>query len=108
LLLRSFADDTEEIARFAAVLGIVGVVDVPIIIISVRLWRTIHPAVLLTRQGEHGLEDPRMVATLLVSLGAFTIMFVWLLWVRLATLRLRSRVATLRRDLALLEAGAHL
>ena len=28
--------------------------------------------------------------------------------VRLATLRLRARVATLRRDLALLEAGAHL
>jgi hypothetical protein len=50
-------------------------------------------------------SDP---AQLLVSLGAFTIMFVWLLWVRLATLRLRSRVATLRRDLALLEAGAHL
>jgi heme exporter protein C len=108
LLLRAFADDTDEIARFAAVLGIVGVLDVPIVIISVRLWRTIHPAVLLTRQGEHGLEDPRMVATLLVSLGAFTILFVWLLWLRLATLRLRTRVAALRKDLALLElAGAH-
>ena len=107
LLLRAFADDSDEIARFAAVLGIVGVVDVPVIIISVRLWRTIHPAVLLTRQGEHGLEDPRMIATLLVSLGAFTIMFIWLLWLRLSTLRLSTRVATLRKDLALLEAGAH-
>jgi heme exporter protein C len=103
LLLRAFADDTEDIARFAAVLGIVGVLDVPIIIISVRLWRTIHPAVLLTRQGEHGLQDPRMVATLLVSLGAFTIMFVWLLWMRVATLRLRTRITRLRRDLALRE-----
>ncbi len=108
LLLRAFADDTEDIARFAAVLGIVGVLDVPIIIISVRLWRTIHPAVLLTRQGEHGLQDPRMVATLLVSLGAFTIMFVWLLWMRIATLRLRTRITRVRRDLALLElAEAH-
>jgi heme exporter protein C len=107
LLLRAFAGDSEEVARFAAVLGIVGVLDVPVIIISVRLWRTIHPAVLLTRQGEHGLEDPRMVATLLVSLGAFTIMFVWLLWLRLSTLRLRTRVRVLRRNLALLEAGAY-
>jgi heme exporter protein C len=108
LLLRAFAEDTDEIARFAAVLGIVGVLDVPVVIISVRLWRTIHPAVLLTRQGEHGLEDPRMVATLLVSLGAFTILFVWLLWLRLSTLRLRTRLGALRKDLALLElAGAH-
>jgi heme exporter protein C len=108
LLLRAFADDTDEVARFAAVLGIVGVLDIPIIIVSVRLWRTIHPAVLLTRQGEHGLEDPRMVATLLVSLAAFTVLFVWLLWLRLGTLRLRARLAKLRKDLALIEtAGAH-
>ncbi len=107
LLLRAFADDTDEVARFAAVLGIVGVLDVPIIIISVRLWRTIHPAVLLTRQGEHGLQDSRMVATLLVSLGAFTILFVWLLWLRVVTLRMRTRLSSLRKDLALRErAGA--
>lgn len=107
LLLRAFADDTDEVARFAAVLGIVGVLDIPIIIISVRLWRTIHPAVLLTRQGEHGLQDPRMVATLLVSLGAFTIVFVWLLWLRVVTLRMHTRLASLRKDLALRElAGA--
>jgi hypothetical protein len=49
-----------------------------------------------------------MVATLLVSLGAFTILFVWLLWLRLSTLRLRTRLGALRKDLALLElAGAH-
>jgi heme exporter protein C len=106
LLLRAFADDTDEIARFAAVLGIVGVVDVPVVIVSVRLWRTIHPAVLLTRQGEHGLEDPRMIATLLVAMGAFTIVFVWLLWMRLATLRLRTRIGVLRRNLALLHVEA--
>lgn len=106
LLLRAFADDTEDVARFAAVLGIIGVADVPVIIVSVRLWRTIHPAVLLTRQHEHGLEDPRMIATLLVAMLAFTILFVWLLWLRLATLRLGSRVARLRRDLALIHAGA--
>src|SRR5579884_1718512 len=35
LLLRAFADDSDEVARFAAVLGIVGVLDIPIIIVSV-------------------------------------------------------------------------
>jgi heme exporter protein C len=107
LMLRAFAGDNPEIARFAAVIGIVGVVDVPVIIVSVRLWRTIHPAVLLTRQGEHGLQDPRMIATLLVALGAFTLLFIWLLWMRLRTLRTASRIAVLRRRLALMavEAG---
>src|SRR5215813_8118028 len=79
LMLRAVADDTPEVARFGAVIGIVAALDVPVVIVSVRLWRTIHPAVLVTRQGGHGLEDPRMVVTLLVSLAAFTILFVWLL-----------------------------
>ena len=106
LLLRAFAGDSPEVARFAAVIGIVGVVDVPVIIVSVRLWRTIHPAVLLTRQGGHGLQDPRMIATLLVALGAFSLLFVWLLWLRLRTLRLGSKIASARRRLALYELEA--
>lgn len=102
LVLRNLADDTPQVARFAAVFGLAAVIDVPVIIISVRLWRTIHPAVLLTRSGEHGLQDPRMIATLLVATLAFTVMFTWLLMLRFQLLRDRSRVFSLRRDLALL------
>src|SRR5271169_137055 len=92
LMLRAMADDTPQVARFAAVIGIVAAADVPVVVVSVRLWRTIHPAVLVTRQGGHGLEDPRMVATLLVALAAFTTLFVWLLILRSATLRMRTRL----------------
>ncbi len=106
LMLRAMADDTPEVARFGAVVGIVAALDVPVIIVSVRLWRTIHPAVLVTRQGGHGLEDPRMVATLLVATVAFTVMFAWLLMLRFAQLRLRTRMKELRRKLALAEASA--
>src|ERR1700731_249059 len=106
LLLRAMAGDSEQGARFGAVVGIVAAADVPIVIVSVRLWRTIHPAVLVTRQGGHGLEDPRMVATLLVALAAFTGLFAWLLILRFATLRMRTRITTLARDLNLAEAAA--
>lgn len=99
LMLRAMADDTPQVARFAAVVGIVAAADVPVIIVSVRLWRTIHPAVLVTRQGTHGLEDPRMVATLLVSMAAFTALFAWLLMLRFATLRTRTRLSLLAREL---------
>jgi heme exporter protein C len=106
LMLRAMADDTAEVARFGAVIGIVAALDVPVVILSVRLWRTIHPAVLITRTGEHGLQDPRMVVTLLVALAAFTALFGWLLMVRFGQLRLRSRLHLLRRDFALMEAAA--
>jgi heme exporter protein C len=101
LMLRAMGDDTPQIARFGAVIGIVAAADVPVVIVSVRLWRTIHPAVLITRQGGHGLEDPRMVVTLLVSLAAFTILFLWLLMVRAALLRAGARLRNLARAIAL-------
>lgn len=106
LMLRAMAGDSPQIARFAAVIGIVAAADVPVIVVSVRLWRTIHPAVLITRQGQHGLTDPRMVATLLVALAAFTALFAWLLLIRFASLRTRSRLAALERELNLAEAAA--
>src|SRR5215472_825447 len=108
LMLRAMADDSPQIARYGAVIGIVAALDVPVVIVSVRLWRTIHPAVLVTRQGGHGLEDPRMVVTLLVSLAAFTLLFAWLLLLRFSELRMRTRLAALAREIALVRfrAGA--
>ncbi|HTY54839.1 MAG TPA: cytochrome c biogenesis protein CcsA [Candidatus Binataceae bacterium] len=105
LMLRAFGGDTPQVARFAAVVGIFGALDVPLIIVSVRLWRTIHPAVLLTRQNEHGLQDPRMVAALLMSMAAFTLLFVWLLGLRFKTLRLNTRLNSLKREVALWRAA---
>ena len=49
LMVRSTAGTGEQGARYAAILGIIGVVDIPIINRSVYWWRTIHPAVLVTR-----------------------------------------------------------
>jgi heme exporter protein C len=108
LMLRAMAEDTPQVAKFAAVVGIVAALDVPVVIVSVRLWRTIHPAVLVTRQGGHGLEDSRMVVTLLVSLAAFTLLFAWLLMLRFSELRMRTRLGALAREIAMLRfrAGA--
>jgi heme exporter protein C len=101
LMLRAMAEDTPQVARFGAVVGIVAALDVPVVIVSVRLWRTIHPAVLVTRQGGHGLDDPRMVVTLLVSLAAFTLLFAWLLMLRFSELRMRTRLGAMARQIAM-------
>src|SRR5271168_4477739 len=106
LMLRAMAGDSPQVARFAAVIGIVAAADVPVVVVSVRLWRTIHPAVLVTRQGGHGLEDPRMVVTLLIAMVAFTALFAWILMLRFATLRVRTRLGMVARDLNLAFAAA--
>jgi heme exporter protein C len=92
MVLRTVGRDEPQIARYAAVLAIVGVLDIPLIRISVRLWRGIHPSVISAPPGKGGLEDPRMVTTLLVAMVAFALLFFWLLWLRYEGLRLREAV----------------
>jgi heme exporter protein C len=90
VLLRVLAGDNELIARYAAVLGIVGVLDIPILYVAVRLWRGIHPKV--------ERMAPEMAWTLLVCSGAFLCLFAWLLWLRLRSVKLQDEVAALRRE----------
>lgn len=97
LMLRSFSGPGEQGARYAAVLGIVGAVDIPIINRSVYWWRTIHPAVLVTREGGSGLSDPYMRATFEVCSVAFLLLYIWLLWVRNENVRLRDTVEEMRQ-----------
>jgi len=99
LVLRSMGRDDPQIARYAAVLAVVGLLDVPLIMVSVRLWRGMHPSVLASREGP-GLADPRMVMALLVAFLAFDLLFLWLLRLRYEGLRLRDEL----RDLDALSA----
>jgi heme exporter protein C len=98
LMLRSVSGPGEQGARYAAVLGIVGAADIPIINRSVYWWRTIHPAVLVTREGASGLSDPHMKATLWVCFLAFFLLFVWLVWLRNQGLRLHDVLDDLRQQ----------
>ncbi len=73
--VRAFAGDESRGAAFAAVVGIIGFVDVPIIGLSTSLWRGMHPGALVF---EGGLA-PAMLLTLIVSLLAFTALYAVLL-----------------------------
>ncbi|MBI2305036.1 MAG: cytochrome c biogenesis protein CcsA [Chloroflexi bacterium] len=92
LMIRAYVAEESRGARFAAVVGIVGFIDVPIVYLSIRWWRTLHPApVVLT--SEEGLP-PAMLLTLIVSLVTFTALFIHLLFQRLS---LRQMVAEVER-----------
>ncbi|HEC61910.1 MAG TPA: cytochrome C assembly protein [bacterium] len=79
LLVRRAVDEAGKRASVAAVVGIVGFVNVPMVFISIRWWRSMHP-IILTRTGMS--IAPPMLATLLVSLGAFTLLYFYLLFLR--------------------------
>lgn len=93
-MLRRTVEGPERQARFAAVYGIVAFVTVPLSWFAIRWWRTIHPD-LFTGGGGMAIT-PRMVHTLLVSLGAFTLLYVTLLRQRIRLERFSDRVAALR------------
>jgi heme exporter protein C len=92
LMLRGTADG-ERRARFSAVLGIIGFFDVPIIYVSVTIWRTMHPTLLVNDSG--GLAPP-MVQTLMVALLSFTLLFTFLLIQRVRLEQTRDQVNFLR------------
>jgi heme exporter protein C len=92
LMLRATAE-TERRARFAAVLAIIGFLNVPLIFVSVQIWRTMHPQLIVTEPG--GLA-PQMTQTLVVCLLSFTWLFVYLLIQRVRLEQARDRVNTLR------------
>jgi heme exporter protein C len=99
-MLRAAIESPERRARFAAVYGIVAFVTVPLSWFAIRWWRTIHPDVLTS--GEGMALTSRMVQTLLVSVGAFTLLYVTLLRQRIrleqatdVLLRLKARTRDL-------------
>ncbi len=84
-MLRQGIDDPDRRARFGAVYALVGMLSVPLTFFSVRLYRTIHPVVVGKNEpGAQGAFDMTVAMrnTLFVSLFAFTVLYVALLWHR--------------------------
>jgi heme exporter protein C len=87
ILLRKFISETEKKRVYSAVLGIIGFVDVPIVFFSIRWWRTIHPNVL--QKGGGGLHSHMLIA-LLVSIAAFTLLYISLMNKRVRLFKLEA------------------
>lgn len=105
LFLRGLATDPRRVGRSAAVLGIVGFVNIPIVHFSVYWWRTLHPsgptpANLAQGSGLGGSE----LAAFFTSLAAFTLLFSWLLARRVEVGRLAEQVE--RAELRAASVGA--
>jgi heme exporter protein C len=97
LMLRSYGGDTPQIARSAAVLGIIGCVDIPIINQSVNWWRTLHPAPIVQRTNP--ALPAEMVQAMLVAMFAFFLLYLYILIQRLRVAKLEASVGQARQRL---------
>ena len=91
LILRSYVDDERRASRYAAVLGILGFVDLPINYMSVTWWRTLHPDIAIARVDGPAMPS-FMVWILMLSLAAFTLLYAYFVLRRIALERVRQVV----------------
>jgi heme exporter protein C len=98
LMLRSYVEDRARAARYAAVLGVIGFLDVPIVQFSVNWWRTLHPESTVLASAGRSLPAPMLIA-LALGMLAVTLLFAFLLLLRLKAEQLRDTAFDLRLHL---------
>ena len=90
-MLRNAAENKERMARYCAVVGILGFADIPMISSSVYLWRGLHPEVTV--------PPPQVGYTLLVGFAGFLLAFGYLMNLRFRIDRAQADAADLRAEL---------
>lgn len=103
LLLRRFAAGP-QMQTLAAVLGIFGALDVPIVYMANRWWRTQHPAPVFGGGQGSGMAWP-MARVLLWNLLAWFAWGVMILVMRIRVERQRQKIAAREAEAALQETG---
>jgi len=86
LSLRAFIDEPVRRAQWSAAVGILGAINVPIVYLSVRWWRTLHQV-----QSSPSTVDPLYV--LFLRANAFAFLFVMIYFIRQ-----RYEAARIERD----------
>jgi heme exporter protein C len=94
-LLRKGISERSKRARYSAVIGIVGFLDVPVVRLATKWWRSVHPR--LDREGG-GLE-PLMLKVMLFSVVTFIILTAFIFVFRYGLARVEERTQILNRRL---------
>ncbi|HEY0104284.1 MAG TPA: heme ABC transporter permease CcmC [Brevundimonas sp.] len=100
MALRASIDDEAKAARAAAVLGLVGLINLPIVKFSVDWWNTLHQPASLIRAGGPSVTGD-LLAPLLTMMAAYGMLFlaVWVTSIRAEIVRRRVLSIRARRAL---------
>ncbi|MBW3552340.1 MAG: cytochrome c biogenesis protein CcsA [Gemmatimonadetes bacterium] len=102
LALRSFTDDPDRRGRWSAAVGIFGALNVPIVYMSVRWWRTLHQV----QSTPETLSPAYRAALRLNGLAFLLLLIVFIAW-RYRAARIERRAELVAEEAALQGSGLH-
>jgi heme exporter protein C len=91
IALRGALDDPAVRARRSAILGVVAVIQVPLVYFSVNMFRTLHQTQSIRPDGSTMPEE--MLTAMLVNLAAFTLLYIALMTARIDVADAEARMA---------------
>jgi heme exporter protein C len=94
-LLRKSISDRVKRAQYSAVIGIIGFLDIPVVRLATKWWRSIHPRL----KSEGGGLDPVMLKIMLFSMVTFLVFTVFLFFYRFRIAQAEERLFTLSKRL---------
>ena len=99
LMLRAQTEEGSMRAKYAAVVGIVGFLDIPLIHFSVLWWETFHPKPkMITTEGLGAGMELSMAVTLMISLAAFTLVYFLLMGQRVRIEKMKDEIDSLKKE----------
>ncbi|MBI4310151.1 MAG: cytochrome c biogenesis protein CcsA [Chloroflexi bacterium] len=97
LMVRAYAANPSQAARFASVIGLIGFLDVPIVYFSAVWWRNaIHPNLYLGPLAEPDALAPQMQNGFMFSMFTFLVLLIYVLWERTSIRIQEDQVKALR------------
>ncbi|HXG50762.1 MAG TPA: cytochrome c biogenesis protein CcsA [candidate division Zixibacteria bacterium] len=98
LMLRTLLEDEQKAATAAAVLGIIGFLDIPLIHMSVYWWRTLHqpPSILRPDKAPWENVHPAMLTALAINFAAFLLLYFYLLSLRIRVGEMQEEIKARR------------
>ncbi len=79
LAVRNLGGGHHQRAKRSAVIGVLAVMEIPLVHFSVRMWRSLHQDATIANTDGDVQMDGLMLFSLFVGVVAFTLLYVWLL-----------------------------
>ena len=90
LAVRRLGGSHHQRAKRSAVLGLIAVVEIPLVHFSVRMWRSLHQEATVANLDGNTKMDGLMLFSLFVGVVAFTLLYAWLMLHRTRTMALED------------------
>ena len=98
LMVRAYAPSTRQGARWAAIVGMVGFINVPIVYLAAVWWRTLHPGMVTGPLAAGGALEPAMRVTLYFSVLVFALLFAYMVRERIAQRESQAAIEELQSE----------